>query len=105
MKRVAVVVPLRPGGREAARLLIEQGPPFDLGDTGLERHEVYLTDREAVFVFEGPHPRQAVERLLGEADVWRMATAWRDCVGGRPRLAEDAYAWDRPTRPLHAPGF
>jgi hypothetical protein len=105
MKRVLVVAPLREDAQTTVRLLIQDGPPFDLTGTGLERHEVFLTDREAVFVFEGDDPRVAVERLLGEATVWRAAVAWRECLAGRPRIAEQAFAWDRPVRPLHVPGL
>jgi hypothetical protein len=106
MSRVAVVVPLKEGARPLAELLIEDGPPFDLEQTALERHEVFLTDREAVFVFEGRDARSAVELLLGEADVWRAATVWRDCLSGQPQLATEVFSWDRPgPPPLHVPGL
>jgi hypothetical protein len=106
MSRVAVVVPLRPDAIQAARALVEQGPPFDLADTPLEAHAVYLTDYEAVFVFEGPDARVVVERLVGEAGVWTAATAWRGHLAGKPRVAETIYSWRRPgDRPLHVPGF
>jgi hypothetical protein len=106
MSRVAVVVPLRPEALEAARALVEEGPPFDLADTPLEAHCVYLTDHEAVFVFEGPDARAVVERLVGEAGVWNAATAWRGCLAGKPRVAEPLYAWRRPEPgTLHVPGL
>jgi hypothetical protein len=95
MSRVAVVLPLRLDTIETARTLVEQGPPFALEDTQLEAHAVYLTDREAVFVFEGPDARETVERLVGEADVWQAATAWRGCLDGKPRIAETAFSWRR----------
>jgi hypothetical protein len=91
--RIVVVAPLREGMRESARLLIEEGPPFDPAGTALTRHEVYLTDREAVFVFEGPDAKAVVETLVGDSDVWKTAAAWKECLAGRPRLAEPAYSW------------
>jgi hypothetical protein len=39
---VAVVVPIRRGTAEAARRLVEEGPPFDVERLGLERHHVFL---------------------------------------------------------------
>lgn len=105
MRRVLVVAPLREDAHATVRLLIQDGPPFQLEGTGLERHEVFLSEHEAIFVFEGENPRAAVERLLGEAAVWRAAVAWRECLAGKPRIAEEAFAWDRPVRPLHVPGF
>jgi hypothetical protein len=95
MSRVAVVVPLRPEAAVTAKLLIEDGPPFALEDTPLEAHAVYLTDDEAVFVFEGPEAREIVAQLVGEAGVWEAATAWRACAAGKPRVAEPAFAWHR----------
>jgi hypothetical protein len=106
VSRVAVVVPLRPDAVETARGLIEDGPPFDLSVTPLESHAVFLSGCEAVFVFEGPEARAVVEQLIGEADVWVAATAWRGCLDGKPRVAEAAYAWRSPgPRPLHVPGL
>ena len=95
MSRIAVVVPLRPGSRENARQLIQAGPPFEIDDTPLVEHCVYLTDHEVVFVFEGPEARDAVERVLGEADVWQAATAWRAILASKPRLAETVFTWQR----------
>jgi len=106
MSRVAVVVPIKPGSYESARMLVEHGPPFRLEDTPLEGHCVYLTEHEAVFVFEGPEARAAVERLVGDSEVWKAATEWRECLAGKPRVAETAFAWrkDGP-EPFHVPGM
>ena len=95
MSSVAVVVPLRPEAVEDARRLIEDGPPFDLGDTSLQAHCIHLTGYEAVFVFEGPEAREVVEHLVGEARVWEAATAWRACLADRPRIAETPFVWRR----------
>lgn len=96
MKRFVVVAPLRESMRDQARVLIEQGPPFDLTQTTLASHEVFLTAREAVFVFEGASAKDAVEQLIGEPGVWRSAAAWTECLAGRPRLAEEKFSWIRP---------
>ena len=95
MTRLVVVAPLKPGARGAARLLVESGPPFDPGETRLTAHEVFLTDHEAVFLFEGEDARKAVEELAGDPGVWRAATAWRECLDGRPRIADETYVWTR----------
>jgi hypothetical protein len=90
---VVVVAPLKEGARDTARVLIAEGAPFDPSATPLVRHHVYLTDREVVFTFEGPDARATVERLVGDPDVWRAAAAWRECLAGRPRLAEETFSW------------
>ena len=95
MTRLVVVVPLKEGARESARLLVADGPPFDLDSTALEAHEVYLTESEAVFVFTGNDAREELQGIIGDPGVWRAATAWRECLAGRPRIADQAFAWRR----------
>jgi hypothetical protein len=105
MTCVVVVAPLKEGAQEAARLLIQGGPPFDPAETSLVRHHVYLTEREVVFVFEGPDAKTAVEALVGDPGVWKAATAWRDCLAGRPRIADEVFAWTvRGQTPRSDPG-
>src|SRR5215217_1182294 len=50
--RVAVVVPIRKSKVDRVRELLEAGPPFDPERVGLGRHQVFLTDHEAIFLFE-----------------------------------------------------
>ena len=52
MQRLAVIAKLKPDAEERAIELIKEGPPFDPQGTGFQRHSVYLTSGEAVFVFE-----------------------------------------------------
>jgi len=98
MSRAVLVLPLREGANERAAELLHGGPPFDPEEIGLERHHVFLTEREAVFIFEADS-QEAAERLVGEGRFWSAASAWKDLVDGPPRLAEDAYSWVR----IHVP--
>jgi hypothetical protein len=91
-ERVAVVVPLRKGKREKAERLLDKGPPFDPERVGLERHEVFLTDQEAIFVFNAA-PGFSLQRLLSDTKVWASAAAWHDVVAGSPRIAKPFFAW------------
>ncbi len=95
MSRLAVIAPIKWGSYRAAKSLIEKGPPFDPGLTPLDRHEVFLTDTEVVFVFEGPGVSESLDSLLDDLSVWQEADAWRAHLAGRPRLAEDLYHWER----------
>lgn len=92
-QRVVVVVPIRPDARERAATLIGEGPPFELEGADLTRHDVFLTEREAVFVFEGEGAAALLERLPRNPGAWRAALAWKDVVAGRPRVAREAYSW------------
>ncbi|HEX7256220.1 MAG TPA: hypothetical protein VF236_09865 [Gaiellaceae bacterium] len=92
VERVALVVPLRPGAKAEAEALLRAGPPFDPRALGLESHDVYVTDDEVVFVFEGV-PSAFVERLAADQGIWDAAEAWKPLIEGRIRYADQAYAW------------
>jgi hypothetical protein len=94
-RRVAVVVPLKKGAQEAVRTLLQAGPPFEPAQTDLDRHEVFLTPHEVVFVFESRLGGRALESLLAEPGLWKVAHTWRKHVAGPPRVAHDVYAWKR----------
>lgn len=88
-----VTVPLRNGSAARARELVAHGPPFDPAAVGLTRHEVFVSNDQALFLLEGPHIEATVERLLHDFAVWRRAVTWRSCLAGRPTLARPAYSW------------
>lgn len=95
MGRLVVVVPLKDGASEKARALLAKGPPFDLEATEFDRHEVYLSEREAIFLFETPGP-SATLKLPGEdPSLWKVAATWQPLMAGRPRKALTAYSWRR----------
>lgn len=92
--RTLVVAPIREGRVEAARALLDAGPPFAPGEAGLDRHEAFLTDREVIFLFEAARSGEPLSRLLASVSVWDAAPAWRNLIAGPPRVAELRYAWE-----------
>jgi hypothetical protein len=94
-ERVSLIVPLKKDRIEEARALVAAGPPFDPESKGLERHEVFLNESEAVFVFEGPNTTDVVQQLARDPAAWRAAMKWRPLLSGSPRLARSAYVWRR----------
>ena len=93
--RIVVVVPIKRGAAEEARRLIEEGPPFDIENLALERHYVFITEREVVFFFEGEGAAAVVEALSRNPRVLSVAVRWRNVLAGRPRLAQEDFAWAR----------
>lgn len=97
MEQLAVVARLSPGAESEARRLVEQGPPFDIAGSGLERHAVYLSAGEVVFVFEGPEVEWVVEAMIEDPFRPRLSDAlagWRELVEGEPRIARPAFSWE-----------
>jgi len=94
-RRLALVVPLKADAFDAVRDLLAEGPPFDPEQVpGLDRHEVFLSHDEAVFVFDSGASADALA-LLAEPDFLRTAITWREHIAGPPRVAEDVYSWTR----------
>jgi len=102
-RRATVVLPLKAGALAGVRELVAQGSPFDAARTGLPQHQLLLTEREAIFVFE-TQSEEGLAALLGELDSLAAGAAWRDLVAGPPRLAAVAYAWERPEPRMVAAG-
>ncbi|HEV8461876.1 MAG TPA: hypothetical protein VGQ38_14330 [Gaiellaceae bacterium] len=90
---VVVVVPIRRGTAEEAGRLVEEGPPFEVETLGIERHHVFVSEREVVFFFEGESAADAVDALFRSPDVLRAAVRWRGILAGPPRLAEEHFGW------------
>jgi hypothetical protein len=95
-RRTVVVVPIREGARDAVRALLDAGPPFDPSRLpGLDRHEVFLTLDEAVFLFDSSFGAHAIEPLLADPELWKAAASWHEHLAGAPRIADEVYSWRR----------
>jgi hypothetical protein len=97
-RRIAVVLPLREDAHDVVRELLVAGPPFDPEALGLDRHQVYLTASEAIFIFESHLGAKALEPLLESPELWQSAAAWHDHLAGPPQIAEDLFSWERPAQ-------
>ena len=112
MSRLVALLPLKPGARDRAEALLRQGPPFDLEQTQFDRHQVFVTDQEVVFVFEGSGPSRTLELPAEDPALWKAAADWQACLSERPRIAVTAYSWERSTdgegvsfTPMPGPGY
>jgi hypothetical protein len=98
LSQIALIGCLKPGARREALALIEQGAPFDLASAGFDRHSVFLSDREVVFVFEGPDVEWELDDITSDAfhpALQEAFASWRPLVEGEPRVARGVFHWDR----------
>jgi hypothetical protein len=96
MERVAIIARLKEGSEQRAAEIVAAGPPFDLADTGIARHSIYISPREAVFVFEGHEVEWMVDELIDKPfhhELQRALDQWREIVEGQPRVARERYGW------------
>jgi hypothetical protein len=99
-RSIALAVPLKPGSREAVRELLAQGPPFDPDQLPeLEHHEVFVSDDQAIFVFQASAGIDAFASRLVDPDLLQAVLAWREHVAGPPHIAEGVYSWTRSEGP------
>jgi hypothetical protein len=97
MERVAIVARLKEGSGPRAAQLISAGPPFELPETGIARHSVYLSAGEVVFVFEGHQVEWMVDDLINDPfrpEVQSAFDEWRAIVDGSPRIARERFGWE-----------
>ena len=94
MRRFVVSLPLRPGSTDQIRRLLREGPPFDLSGLSLERHEVFLSDAELIFLFEGTHSERVAIELLERPRVLGQASRIAPFVAGPPRFFSEAFSWE-----------
>lgn len=96
--RVAVTARFRPEQAERVRTLLEAGPPYDLAETGFDRHAVFLSTREVVFVFEGPDVEWEVEDLADDffhPAVREALSQWRALLDEEPHIGRPVFVWER----------
>ena len=69
MHRSVITARLREGSAEKVAQILREGPPFDIAETSLERHAVFLSEGEVVFLFEGTHAEEEARRLMVSRSV------------------------------------
>jgi hypothetical protein len=95
VQRLAVIAKLKPGAEARAAELVDEGPPFNPKDTGFERHTVFLSGDHAVFVFEGGRPDQLLQQVIRSPGTAGAFRNWEPLVEGMPRVARQAFFWER----------
>jgi hypothetical protein len=86
-------LPVKPGAAPEAAELIAAGPPFDPDEAGFDRHTVYLSERDVVFVFEGPGAEYGVQDLLDDPVRSAALSFWAPLLEGTPKLGHEVYHW------------
>jgi hypothetical protein len=97
MERVAIVARLREGTATRAHALVAAGPPFDLSESGIERHSIFISSGEVVFVFEGHQIEWIVDDLIDAPFHYELQQAldqWRAILDGPPRIAQEHSGWE-----------
>jgi hypothetical protein len=95
MQRIAVIAKLKPEAEARAGELVENGPPFDPNGLGFERHSVYLSGTQVVFLFEGGRLDHLLHGVIRNPENVTAFEAWEPLIEGFPTVAREAYSWQR----------
>jgi hypothetical protein len=93
-ERVAVVAELRPGSRERAGQILAEGAPYELAESGFQRHSVFLAEETVVFVFEGSGIERLVRDLVDDPTRSAAFSVWGPLLQGTPALAREEFYWE-----------
>jgi len=95
VQRLAVIARLKPDARPRAMELIEKGPPFRPDETGFERHTVFVSGEQVVFVFEGGKLEHLLRDVVENPTSAGALREWEGLLDGMPSIAREAYSWQR----------
>jgi hypothetical protein len=95
LQRIAVIARLKPESEKRATELIEAGPPFDPEQLGFDRHTVFMSGNQVVFVFEGGQLDHLLHGIVRDPDNLKVFGAWEPIIDGFPTVAREAYTWQR----------
>ena len=97
MDRFVLAAGLRPGGRERAETLLAEHSALGAEEleTAFDRHAIFLSETEAIFLFEGKGSNEAARALFNDPVRSTLMSHWLPLFDGPFHRAQEAYLWER----------
>lgn len=97
MDRFVLVARLKPDGRERAQALLAERSALGSEELeqALDRHAIFLSGSEVVFLFEGDGAHEAVRALFNDPTRSSLVGHWLPLFEGPLHQAPEAYFWER----------
>ena len=96
MEFFVLVARLKPGSRERAQELLAEYPsPIVEGLEGVDRHVIFLSENEVIFVFEGEGADASVRAKFDDPVRSTNVSHWLPLFDGPLHRAAEAYFWER----------
>ena len=95
--RFVLVAPLKPDSRRRAEALLAEHSALGVGEleTAFDRHAIYLSETEVIFLFEGRGAHEAVRALFNDPVRSTLIGHWLPLFDGPLHQAPEAYLWER----------
>lgn len=97
MDRFVLVARLKPGGRRRAEKLLAEHSALGGAElaTAVDRHAIFLSEGEVVFLFDGDGSHDSVRAIFNDPARSTLLSHWLPLFDGPLHQAEEAYLWER----------
>jgi len=97
MDRFVLVARLKSDGRQRAKDLLAGDSALGTAELGtaLDRHAIFLSETEVIFLFEGEGSHDAVRAIFDDPAQSTLISHWLPLFDGPLHQAEEAYLWER----------
>ena len=97
MDRFVLVARLKPDGRQRAEELLAEHSALGGAELeeAFERHAIFLSETEVVFLFEGESPHGSVRAIFNDPVQSTLMGHWLPLFDGPLHRAAQAYLWER----------
>lgn len=96
MDRFVLAARLRPGGRQRAEALLAEHSAFGAEELeAFDRHAIFVSEAEVIFLFEGQGANEAVRALFNDPVQSALIGHWLPLFDGPLHRASEAYFWER----------
>jgi hypothetical protein len=95
--RFVLAARLTPDGRRRAETLLSEHSALGAEEleTALDRHVIFLSDTEVIFLFEGMDAPEAVRALFDDPVRSTLISRWLPLFDGPLHRAAEVYTWER----------
>jgi hypothetical protein len=95
--RFVLAARLRPDGRQRAETLLAQHSALGAEEleTAFDRHAIFLSETEAIFLFEGTGANEAVRAVFNDPVRSTLMSHWSPLFDGPLHRVPEAYLWER----------
>jgi hypothetical protein len=95
--RFVLAARLKPEGRQRAEALLAEHSVFGAEEleAAFDRHAIFLSEAEVIFLFEGKRAHETVRALFNDPAQSTLIGHWFPLFDGPLHRAAEAYFWER----------
>lgn len=97
MDRFVLAARLKPDGHQRAQTLLAEHSALSTGDLekAFDRHVIFLSETEVIFLFEGEGAHESVRALFNDPVRSALIGHWFPLFDGPLHRVPEAYVWER----------